>query len=88
MLALGDRVVEIDLRLDVALGVHAHEGGELQEPGIDPPHRTRIAQRHTRDRLRSNQPMCWPVASSFTFVDLMRVSIGPAIRVSDSGWQG
>ena len=48
---LASRLVQIDLRLDVPLGVHAHEGGELQEAGIDPPRRAGIAQRHAAIRL-------------------------------------
>ena len=36
-LALREMVVELAMRAAVALHVHGHEGGELQEARIDPP---------------------------------------------------
>ena len=42
---------EIDVRLHVAVRVHGHEAAELQEAGIDPPHRARIVRRHQVDHL-------------------------------------
>ena len=51
VLALGEIVVELAMRLHMALDVHAHEGGELHEARIDPAERARIAQRHGGDQI-------------------------------------
>ncbi len=39
------------MRLGVAVEIHAHEGGELHEAGIDAPERTVIAEWHARDQV-------------------------------------
>jgi hypothetical protein len=49
--AIGEVIVEVAVRLDVSLDVHGHEGGELDEAGIDPPERPGIAHRHAGDQV-------------------------------------
>ena len=61
-LAVGEILVKLLVRLHVALDVHAHEGGELDEARIDAAERAGIAQRH-RGRQRALEPFdgraCW-----------------------------
>ena len=42
---------EVDERLGMALGVHAHEGAELQEAGVDPPPAALEFPRHGSDQI-------------------------------------
>src|SRR3984957_12547916 len=55
-LAVGDVLVELAVRFDVALDVHAHECRELHEARIDAAERARIAQRH-RSGERTLEPL-------------------------------
>ena len=43
--------MQVNVRLHVAVEVHGHEGGELQEAGIDAPHGTAIAEGHGGDQV-------------------------------------
>ena len=54
-LAIGEILVKLAVRFDVALDVHAHEGGELHEARIDAAERAGIAQRH-RGGQRALEP--------------------------------
>ena len=76
------------MRLDVAVGVHRHEGEELHEARIDAPAGAAIAQRHGGDEVALEPGHRRPVASSLTLVGLTRVSTGPAIRVMLHGCAG
>ena len=77
------------MRLDVALDVHAHEGGELHEARIDPAERAGDSgtARARSGSSRTIRSAC-DLASSFTLVGLTRVSIGPAISVMLRGCAG
>ncbi len=75
-------LVQVEMRLAVALDIHGHERHQLHEAGIDPASRARHSAIGTRlMRLFSNHDIGFDVASSFTLVGLTRVSIGPAISV-------
>ena len=89
MLALGEIVVELAMRLDMALDVHAHEGGELHEARIDPAERAAdsATARARSGSARTSRSAC-ELASSLTLVGLTRVSIGPAISVMLRGCAG
>ena len=50
-LAAGQVVEQVDMRLHMAVEVHRHEGGELDEAGIDPPLRALEAQGHAADQV-------------------------------------
>ena len=81
-----DPVLEhVDEGFGVALGVHAHEGGELQEAGIDAPARAFQAHGTTPIILSRNHSIGFSLARSLTLVGEMRVSIGPAISVRLAG---
>ena len=48
------------VRVDMAVEIHRHEAGELQEAGIDRPHRAGIDRRHVR-HYRALEPFDRPV---------------------------
>src|SRR3984893_7126463 len=79
--AVGEILVELAVRLDVTLDVHAHEGGELDETRINAAERARIAQWH-----RSGQRALEPVDGALVGELVDRGRIDPC--VDRSGHQG
>ena len=49
--ALDEIVEQVDVRVHVALEVHGHEAGELDEARIDVAHEAGVRQRHGRDHV-------------------------------------
>ena len=82
-------VVELAMRLDVAIDVHAHERGKLHEARIDLAERAADSgTAPARSGSSRTSRSAWNCASSFTLVGLTRVSIGPAIKVMLRGCAG
>ena len=81
LLALGQMIGEIDMRLDVALQIHRDEGGELHEAGIDLPERALALDRHEVDQVLLEP--CDRLALG-EFVDLGRLDAG----IDRAGHQG
>ena len=78
----GDAVVEkVDEGFRVPLGVHAHEGAELEEARDRPAaRRPRTCPARCRSCSSRNHSIGFSCASSLTLVGAMRASIGPAIK--------
>lgn len=86
--AVDDVMEQVHECLGMAVQIHAHESGDLQEARIHAPHRTGMTPRHGADQ-RALEPLdAAVVASSLTSVGLTRVSIGPAISVNVRGCAG
>ena len=49
--ALDEVLEHLAMRLEVAVDVHRHEAGELQEAGIDVAHEAGVGQRHLDDAV-------------------------------------
>ena len=87
--AFDEMVEHVEMGVDVAVEIHRHEAGKLQEARID-----LAARRPDRGRARHGcncwRNHCGPrfSASLLTAVGLRRVSIGPPLSVIDAGTCG
>ena len=84
-IAVNPMLEEVDERLGMALGVHAHEGAELQEAGVTRRPRPTNFHGTVPIRLSRNHAYGFSLASWLTLLGAIRTSIGPAIKVRLAG---
>jgi hypothetical protein len=79
---------QILVRVHMAIEVHRHEAGQLQEPGIDETAMPAVRPGHRGDDRPPRQFVPFSSASLSTCVGLCRVSIGLPFRIRLLGRKG